>query len=231
MTRKIINFVDMLKAVDQFFTEHPELLVDNPALQASIVSLKAFIADFDKLDKAQAEKSTTAFALKAETRTSLTANIQKVYAGIKAHATATNDTALKMEVDITDTELKRMRDHVLLQEGRSGYELAKPLITELKMWKITKDDVEALNTNSATFEAKDPAIKNIKSRTTQATEDMKNKQTEVSTFLKDTLDVFIAPFKFSDATLFGQYQKARSVINTAGAHSKPKDNGNMSGKV
>ena len=220
MTRKIINFVDMLKAVDQFFTEQPELLVDNPALQASIVSLKAFIADFDKLDKAQAEKSTTAFALKAETRTSLTANIQKVYAGIKAHATATNDTALKMEVDITDTELKRMRDHVLLQEGRSGYELAKPLINELKMWKITEDDVEALNTNSATFEAKDPAIKNIKSRTAQATEDMKNKQAEVSTFLKDTLDVFIAPFKFSDASLFGQYQKSRTVINTAGAHSK-----------
>ena len=99
------------------------------------------------------------------------------------------------------------------------------------MWKITKDDVEALNTNSATFEAKDPAIKNIKSRTTQATEDMKNKQTEVSTFLKDTLDVFIAPFKFSDATLFGQYQKARSVINMAGAHNKPKDNGGMNGKV
>jgi hypothetical protein len=231
MNRKIINFVDMLKAVDQFFTEHPELLTNNPALQASVSRVKVFITDFDNLDKAQSEKSSTAFALKAETRTSLTANIQKVYAGIRAHATATNDTVLKLEVDITDTELKRMRDHVLLQEGRSGYELAKPLINDLKMWKITEDDVEALNTNSATFEAKDPAIKNIKSRTAQATEDMKNKQAEVSTFLKDTLDVFIAPFKFSDATLFGQYQKARSVINTAGAHSKPKDNGGMNGKV
>jgi len=220
MTRKIINFVDMLKAVDQFFTEHPELLTNNPALQSSITRLKAFITDFDNLDKAQAEKSTTAFALKAETRNSLIATIQKVYAGVKAHATATNDTALKMEVDITDTELKRMRDHVLLQEGRSGYELAKPLINDLKMWKITEDDVETLNTNSATFEAKDPAIKNIKSRTAQATEDMKNKQTEVSTFLKETLDVFIAPFKFSDATLFGQYQNARTIINTAGAHKK-----------
>lgn len=221
MNRKIINFVDMTKAVNQFFTEHPELLTNNPSLQSSVESLKAFIIDFNNLDKAQAEKKSTAFALKAETRNSLIVAIQKVYAGIKAHATATNDTELKLEVDITDTELKRMRDHVLLQEGRSGYELAKPLIDDLKIWKITEDDIEALNTNSTTFEAKDPAIKNIKSRTAQATEDMKNKQTEVSTFLKETLDVFIAPFKFSDATLFGQYQKARTIINTAGAHSKP----------
>lgn len=222
MTRKIINFVDMLKAVVQFFNEHPELLTNNPALQESVNNVKAFIASFDAIEKAQAESSSTVVALKSETKTSLINNMLKVYAGLNAHAAKTNDTALKLSVDYTEYELKKLRDHILLQEGRSLYELALPLVPELLIWKVTTEDVEAVNTNSDAFEAKDPAIKNIKSRTKQATDEMKAKQIEATTYLKETLDVYMEPLKYSDATLYGHYTKARTIVNIAGGHGKAK---------
>ena len=222
MTRKIINFIDMLKAVVQFYNEHPELLTDNPALQESVNKVKAFISDFDAIEKAQGESSSSVVALKSETKTTLINNMLKISAGLNAHAAKTNDTALKLAVDYSEYELKKLRDHILLQESRSWYELALPLVPELGIWKITKDDVEAINTNSDAFEAKDPAIKNIKSRTKQATDDMKAKLTEANTYLKGTLDVYMEPLKFTDATLYGHYTKARTIVNIAGGHSKAK---------
>lgn len=222
MTRKIINFVDMLKAVAQFFNEHPELLTDNPALQESVNKVKAYITNFDAIEKAQGESSSLVVTLKSETKTSLINNMLKVSAGLTAHATKTNDTALKLSVDYTEYELKKLRDHSLLQESRGLYELALPLIPELPIWKVTKDDVEAINTDSDAFESKDPAIKNIKSRTKQATDDMKAKQIEANTYLKDTLDVYMEPLRFTDATLYGHYTKARTIVNIAGGHSKAK---------
>lgn len=102
MNRKIINFVDMLKAVLQFFTEHPELAENNPALKKAIEKLKTDIAEFAALDKAQNEDKQPAVTLKNETRTSLLQMLKKVCAAVKAHATSINDNALKLSVDYTD---------------------------------------------------------------------------------------------------------------------------------
>lgn len=222
MNRKIINFVDMLKAVLQFFTEHPELEENNPALKKAIEKLKTDIAEFATLDKAQVEDTQTPFTLKNETKTSLIQKTLKVCSAIKAHAASINDNALKLSVDFTNTDFDRMRDHVLLQEVRTIYEIALLLKDKLTIWNTTENDIEVINTSSDTFETKDPAIKNIKSRTKQATEELDKKQLESRAFLKNTLDIYMEPLKFSDATLYGHYTKARTIVNIAAGHSKAK---------
>lgn len=222
MTRRIINFVDMLKAVLQFFTEHPELEENNPALKKAIERLRTIIAEFAALDKAQVEDKQPFVTLKSETKSSLLQMLKKVCAAVKAHATSINDNALKLSVDYTDNDLDRLREHVLLQEARTIYEIALPLKDKLAVWNTTEADIEEINTNSDSFESKDPAIKNIKSRTKQATEDMKAKQISSNIFLKETLDVYMEPFKHSDATLYGHYTKARTIIKIAAGHSKAK---------
>lgn len=220
MTRKEINLLNMLKSLVQFFAENPTLLTDKPALKTTVDKLKAFIAEVEALEQAQAIDSKADTALKGETKTTLINAMLKVLAGVAAHAAATNDTRLKMAADVSEYELKKMRDNNLITESRATYELALPLAAELKVWHVEQAHIDALDTNSAAFEAKDPAIKNIKARSSQATAEIKAKLDESYDFVKDTLDAMMLPVKIVNPTVYGHYQNARTIINTAGAHSK-----------
>ena len=231
MTRKAINLLNMLKSVVQFYTENPTILTDKPAIKAAVDKLKALISEIEALEKTQAVGTKTDTALKAETKTALIQAALKVLAGITAHAAATNDTRLKMEADTTEYDLKKMRDNNLILEIRSIYDMATEIAPELKVWEVEQADIDALDTNSAAFDAKDPAIKNLKARSVQATADIKSKSDEANNLCKDSLDAMMLPFKMSNPTLYGHYQNARTMINTAGGHSKPKANGGMNGKV
>lgn len=222
MNRVFINFVDMLKATLQYYVENPQLLIDNPALEESVGKIRRFVAQINALDSAQAEDKEGTLHLKAETRAALSLNMLRVCSAVRAYATTIADVALKMSVDYTESELSHMRDHVLLQEARAVYEIALPLKDKLATWKVTPDDVDAINTTSVAFEAKDPAIKNINSRTRQATDDLKAKKAEVTAYLKDTLDVYMEPLKYSDPTAYGQYTKARTIIKIAAGRTKKK---------
>lgn len=209
-----------MKSIVQFFTENPNLLSNKPSLKAAVDRLKVMISEMEALEKTQSTTAETEVALKGETRTTLERANAKVLAGVKAVGAATNDTRLKMAADLTDYDLGRMRDNALINQSHTTYELALPLIAQLAEWEVTADDVEAVNTNSAVYDAKDPAIKNIKARSTQATEELKDKSKEATAFIKNTLDPMMLPLKISDSTVYGQYQKARTIINTAGGHGK-----------
>ena len=220
MTRVQINLLSMLKSVVQFFTENPTLLIGKPALQAALDKLKAYIHAIELLEQEQAKGSKADTALKGETNVMLINASLKVLAGVAAHAAATNDTRLKMDSDFTENDLKKLRGNTLITEVHGFYEMALPLAPELVIWNVTQDDIDALDTNSAAFDAKDPAIKNIKARSTQATKDMKAKLDEAYNFTKDSVDAMMLPVKISNPTVYGHYQNARNIINTAGGHSK-----------
>jgi len=220
MTRVQINLLSMLKSVVQFFTENPTLLIGKPALQAAFDKLKAYIHDIELLELEQAKGAKTDTALKGETKVMLINASLKVLAGVAAHAAATNDTRLKMDSDLTEYDLKKMRDNTLLTQVHSIYEMATGIAPELVIWEVTQDDIDALDTNSTAFDAKDPAIKNIKARSKQATKDMKAKLDEAYNFTKDTLDPMMLPVKMTNPTVYGHYQNARTIINTAGGHGK-----------
>ena len=221
MNRKAINLLNMLKSVVQFYAENPQLLTGKLALEAAVNKLKAYISDIEAQEKAQAKNAKADTALKGETKTALIKAALFVLAGMAAHAAATNDTRLKMDADITEYDLKRLRDNDFVTEIHTIYDLATEIAAELKVWHVEQSHIDILDTNSTAFQAKDPAIKNIKARSTQATAEIKAKLDEAYNFTKDSLDAMMLPFKMVDPTVYGHYQNARSIINTAGAHSKP----------
>jgi len=220
MTREQINLLSMLKSILQFFDENPQLLEGKPALQAAVKKLRAGVSEIEALEQAQAKGSKADTALKRETKTSIISALLKVLAGIGAHGAATNDTRLKMAADVSEYELKKMRDNYLIIQTNATHELAMTIATDLETWHVTQEDIDALDTNSAAFNAKDPAIKIIRARSAQATKDIKVKLDEAYDFTKDTLDPMMLPFKTVNPTAYGHYQKAREIIHTAGGHSK-----------
>lgn len=220
MTREQINLLSMLKSVLQFFNENPQLLEGKPALQAAVEKSRTYVSEIDSLEQAQAIGSKADTALKHETKTSIISALLKVLAGIGAHGAAINDTRLKMAADVSEYELKKMRDNNLIIQTNATHELAMSIASALETWHVTRDDIDALNTNSAAFEAKDPAIKNIKARSAKATADIKAKLDEAYNFTKDSLDAMMLPFKTVNPTSYGHYQKAREIIHLAGGHKK-----------
>lgn len=220
MNRNQINLLNAMKSVDQFFTENPKLLEEKPSLKAAVAQNKVLISGMEALSKAQKTTAKSDVALKGETRTTLVKANLKVLAGVKAVGIATNDTRLKMAADITKSELNKMRDNNLIEESQTTYELGLSLAPKLVEWDVLTPDIEAVNTNSATYDAMDPAIKNIKARSSQATDDLKDKSKESSAFLRDTLDEMMVTIKTSQPVLYAQYQKARAIINIHGEHGK-----------
>ncbi len=220
MTRKEINLLSMLKGIVQFYNENATLISDKPALQAAVEKLKTFIAEVEALEQAQIKSSKVDTALKGETKLELINAMLKVYAGVAAHGAATNDTRLKMAADVSDYDLKKMRDSNLVAEAHALYELVLPIAPQLMTWHVMQPDIDALDTSSAAFDAKDPAIKNIKARSAKATADIKAKLDEAYNFTKDSLDAMMLPFKMVNPLAYGHYQKAREIIHTAGAHKK-----------
>jgi hypothetical protein len=222
MTRKEINLLNMLKSVVQFYTENPQLLIGKPALEAAVNQLKSLIAEVEALEQAQAKTSKTETALKGETKTALINAALKVLAGLSAHAAATNNTALKMNADFTERDLDKMRDNDLITKSQSFYELALPFAPELGTWHVTQADIDALDTNSAAFKAKNPAIKSIKDHSAEATAAIKAKLDEAYDFTKDSLDAMMLPYKMTEPTAYGLYQKSREIVHIAATHSKAK---------
>ena len=227
MTRKLINLLDMLKSVLRFFDENPQLFEGKPALQQAVEKLRNYVAEVEALELEQAKNAKTETALKGETKTALINAALKVLAGIGAHAAATNDSRLKMDSDITEYDLNRLRQNDLITEIHTIYDMALPLMPYLSTWHVAQQDIDALNTNSTEFDAKDPAIKNIKARSAKATADIKAKLDEAYNFTKDSLDAMMLPYKTVNPTAYGHYQNAREIIHTAGGHKKgtAPDNG------
>lgn len=222
MTRKEINLLNMLKSVVHFYVENPQLLIGKPALEAAVNRIKTLIGDVEALEQAQAKNSKAETALKGETKTALINAALKVLAGLSAHAAATNNTALKMEADFTERDLTKMRDNDLISKSRSFYELALPFAPELVTWHVMQADIDALDTNSTAFDAKDPAIKILKNRSVEATAAIKAKLDEAYNFTKDSLDAMMLPYKMTEPTAYGLYQKVREIVHIAATHSKAK---------
>ena len=220
MTRKGINLLSMLKSIVQFFTENAALIADKPALLAALARVKVMISDIEALQDTQAIGTRPDTALKSETKVELIKANLVVLAGIGAHGAATNDTRLKMAADVTEYDLRRMRDNDLLLQSHSTRETALPIAPALLIWDVTQNDIDALDTTSSLYNAKSPEIRNIKARSKQATDDIKRKLDEANDFVKDTLDAMMLPFKKVNPTFYGNYLIASDVINLAGARRK-----------
>ena len=220
MNRAEINRYEMMKSVEKFFTENAALIANQPKLVEAHAKLRILCDEIHIINTQQAVTTKGVTAQKTENRVGLITSIIKVNDGLKAHAAATSDVKLKVETNISDSEINRLRDNNLAVRTQAIFTLAKPLATELATWGVTIADIDALETNKVTVMQKTPAIRNIRAIATQATNNIKDKLKETSTLLKDTVDPMMLPFKTVNPTFFGEYRIARSIVNRAATQTQ-----------
>ena len=219
MTTVEQNQFNMMKSVDQFFTNNQSFLSTHPAIVAAANKLKSQIGDINSQSQVQAVSTKADTAIKTDTKSGIIDTVLKVAAGMAAHAATTGDTRLKMAAHITRSELKKMSETELVIKIRATYDAALPLATELAPWGVTQADIDALNAGADQFTTQSPGIRNLRAKTVQATINMKAKLDETNTHIKSILDPMMLPFKNLNPTLHGEYLNARNILDLGGGKS------------
>ena len=214
-----MNHFNMFQSVDKFFTDNQSLISTNPAIVAAVNKLKTNIGSINSQSELQAVTTKADTAIKANSKKSIIDNMLKVTAAMAAHAATTADTRLKMTANVTQSELKVMRDADLLIKTHAIHNAALSIAAELAIWGITQSDIDALNTIANQYSEQSPEIRNIKAKTIQATANLKAIFDETNSLIKTTIDPMMLPFKNINSSFHGEYLNARAIIKLGGGHS------------
>jgi len=220
MNRREINLHGMLLTVEEFLIDNQSSFANKPAILSCMATLKEKNAGIESLSQAQAISTKADFLIKGDDKKSLIDTAIKISDGMKGHAAATQDTRLKVEAEISRWDMNRMRENDLVIRLKRLHEVALPLATYLLESGISQAEIDSLDTNSDKLMKTNPAIQNVKAKTTQATAEMGQTVVDTNNMLRDTLDPLMLQFKTLNATLYGEYQNARKIIDRPAGYSK-----------
>ena len=223
MTRNEMNLVNMFKTVDWFLDTNKELLKGYQPIIESHGRLKQGLLVLNDLSEAQAKDTKVQTELKSNEKDELDRTMIKVSDAMSAVAAATNNQELKLIANWPKSLLSRLREgdyHIKVQQI---YKAALPLASQLLVWGVSAEEIEALNTLSSSFQKRTPDIRNVKVVSKQASTELRSKVAELNLEVKDTLDKLLKPFSNLNPTLYGQYTNARSIVEKAATQTKPKD--------
>lgn len=223
MTRNEMNLVNMFKAVDWFLEANKELLKDFQPIVDSHVRLTQGLLVIEDLSEVQAKDTKVQTELKTNEKNELDRIMIKVSDAMSAVAAATNNQELKLIANLPKSLLNRLREADYYIKVQQIYKAALPLASQLLVWGVSTEEIEALNTLSGSFQKRIPDIRNVKVVSKQASTELRNKIAELNLEVKETLDKLLKPFSNLNPTLYGQYTNARSIVEKAATQTKQKD--------
>jgi len=223
MNRKEIDLLTMMESVTELLDNNISLINDKPAIVNILATLKENIVNIKQLKQKQAVSTKADYAIKEYRKEDMIANFLVIQAGVGAVGVEKNDVRLKTWSVTTEADLNHMRESKLVQKGHELYELAMTVPGELSAWNVTQEEIDDLGASTDSYLDQNPTIRNIKSKSTQATTEMKAKLNESHSLIKDELDVLIVPFKKINPTFYGEYMNTRIIISHAATHTKPGD--------
>ena len=218
MEREINNKTNMLITVDQFLDNNQSKISSNPAIVEAHARLKLNISEIRGFTQKQSGDSTVETTIKEGFKETLIASALKVAAGIGAYAATTNDIRLEAIAKVSKNSLEDMREVDFENKIQAISEAAKPITAQLVIWGVSPRDIDSLEAKSSQFLTQAPAQRNVVVITSQATKELNKKVNDTVSYVKNTLDAFMLPFKTLDPTFHGEYINARKIIDTAATH-------------
>ncbi len=223
MNRRELNSLDMFQTVDLFFEQNKSVFNTFPAIVAASQHIKANVTEILNLSKIQSQDNKVESGMKKSERTELDKAVLKVVAGLNALAVAEGNQELRLQANITKTELTQIREADFLIRVDTVHALALPLAAKLETWGVTAPDIEMLNTKAASFAGRTTVMRNKTAVTKQASTEIKEKTAALNAFLRNDMDALMEPFAALNPTLYGQYKNARKVVDKAATQTKKPD--------
>jgi hypothetical protein len=219
MERKQMNVSEMLLTVEEFMTTNLSSFENRPAILAVIDELKTGNPEIKHLAQAQSTSTKADYAIKVSGEETLIATAVKVSDGLKVIAATTKDERLKIDAQVSQWELGHMRKDDMYTRILQLHATALPFVAQLLPLKITKADVDSLDTESTKLMKVKPAINVKAAKATRATGDLGDTISELDAVVIETLDDLMLEYKLLNPTLYAEYLIARKINHRAAGHS------------
>lgn len=219
MNRNETNQYEMILSVEKFLEENAAMISGYPAFTQPITQLHSLTALIRESAETQAISTKGVTALKEGERKLLEAGAVKVNNALKAQAAADNNLRLKAVVNISPSDIKKLRENDFITRLRLIYNEASPIQDKLEVWGINQDDIKLLDRQINEFPQRTPGIRTVKAQSIQATQSIGETLKEASLLLRDKIDPMMLPFKTIKPEFYTQYKATRTIINRAATQS------------
>jgi hypothetical protein len=212
----------MLLSVKKFLVDNSAVTSVKPAFARAITRLNEKIAAIRSLDENRGERGSGVTGTKSQVKESLLESILKAAGAIKAYASEKNKPDLIKSVNISKSELNRIRELELVKRAESIHDLAQSNSLELADFGITAADLSLLTDLNDTFS---DLISEVGSRQGQRSGKTKSLNTlfeEVRIILEQQVDGLAATLKQNNPDFYNQYISVRVITDRGGR----RNNGN-----
>lgn len=214
--------IKMSRSVSGILMAYDQIVTRTPGLLAAHDALNNLIGETERHNRDQMNKGTEITAQKENARRELENGTIHIGAAISAFATASNDQAvkiLKTKFQVTDTEIRKMRDMPLFAYSYSLYEVATNYSTMLDPF-ASVEDVAQLKVKADNFNALLPQRRTQVSKSSLATASLEEAIAQIDNLLNDTIDILVKPWETKEPDFFKAYKNARIIVDAASRKAK-----------
>lgn len=214
----------MFYAVDQVLENNSSIFSSLEELVTAHAEFKARFAIIDNYRQVQETDNSGLTTKKADLRQQLMNFVQRALAALNAYALITNDAELKAKCAYTPSRLAIKSDPVFSDIAKLIYDLAVSNIDQLGKFFLTQEDLDSMHALNMQFKAAIPQKRVASSVQKVSTLNIGQTIRDLDKFLKETLDVLVAPFEFMQADFYHAYRNARTIIDYHGGGRKGGEN-------
>ena len=199
--------IKMSRTVASILNGFETMVSRTPGLADALNTLETLIGETERHSQGQMDKGTQLTARKNEARLALNAGTLKICAALAAYATVSPDQnvkTLKDKYQITDSEVKRLRDMPLFSFAYTVYGDAMPFASLLEPF-ATAVEVAELKDLADNFNALLPQRRAQQSKSSLSTQNLEDAIAQIDLLLKDTLDVLVKPWEFKNPDFYRAY--------------------------
>ncbi len=223
MQKKQESKVKSARATLGILTGNEEIIAATPGLGAATESLAILVDETAFHSQGQMNTGSEFTTRKNEARAALTLSILKVCAAVAAHATVSEEPAVKLlktKYQVTDTEVKTLRDMPLCTYAKMVFADASPLAGLLSPF-AAEEDVLRLNDLADNFNGLLPKKRTQQSKSSLSTKNLEDAIERIVVLLNDTIDVLVKPWEYIEPDFFGAYTNARIIVDAPSRKNTP----------
>jgi len=212
MTKREVNKYTMYKSLLTVLDENREKIGESEGLKTLSAELAEIIGKISETDNRYKNLSKGATSDKYNSKDSLIASLLKTGNVLYVYAKRTDNFPLKEKCDLTESQLKRIRENELLQKAKTVVENAELNAGEIAPFhKEINEDLKNLKELLTAFEG---SINNQSSKSTEkqaSREALTEGFKKADDIIKDQLDPLIELIREKDIDIYNQYYAARTI--------------------
>jgi hypothetical protein len=202
----------MYRTTESYCNDNTAIIASNVAFQAAFNNFKTNIAAIISTAQADDVPLTGITMDKNKSKQKLCRMTAETAGVIFAYAATVGDNTLKMEVDLTVSDLTRMREDSLAARCQNIHDAGVENLAALGDYGITQDALNSLQTAIDTYSADTPKTRTAISQRKTTTANLAALFDETDTLLKDRLDRLVQIFKAAHPEFVQAYEVTRRVV-------------------